>query len=302
MAPTSRGDPPFNPKINRSMSVVWDDTIAISALRLSQPNMLIPSRNGYNARRIRAGVNCIRALPNTFFSRCRRCPSMRIAPYTYDGSEKIEPSELGTGNANDTARAAMKIGDLFLGLTEAVFAKIGRERAREISQAQNAARDLGVAAWAKSEVPHRRFGFSEELRAEIRKPILQTYRMPVDEIEERAARRIARILKDKDEERAKVLLQTEMTRLTGYASLHDMRQAGFKYKMWMTCRDGFSRPSHAALEGRVVAIDAPFITASGARAPYPGGFGVAEEDDGCRCAIRAVLPGEVDPKTGKRYY
>lgn len=65
-------------------------------------------------------------------------------------------------------------------------------------------------------------------------------------------------------------------------------------KTWRTMLDERVRYTHFELEGKTLPIDGWFETYRG-RAQYPGGFGVAEEDCGCRCTIviRAILPEEV---------
>ncbi len=57
-------------------------------------------------------------------------------------------------------------------------------------------------------------------------------------------------------------------------------------KQWDATLDRRTRPTHQQLDGQLREIDEPFeIPSNGRRGMYPGGFGVAEEDINCRCAI-----------------
>lgn len=54
-------------------------------------------------------------------------------------------------------------------------------------------------------------------------------------------------------------------------------------KTWRTMLDEKVRDTHGYMEGMEVGIDDDFYTYNGDHAPYPGFFGVAEEDINCRC-------------------
>ena len=56
-------------------------------------------------------------------------------------------------------------------------------------------------------------------------------------------------------------------------------------KTWDSTLDGKTRPTHQALDGQTVGVDDYFISPSGHKALYPGGFGVASEDVNCRCVL-----------------
>lgn len=58
-------------------------------------------------------------------------------------------------------------------------------------------------------------------------------------------------------------------------------------KMWVATLDEHTRLSHQQLDGVKVDLDG-FFEIGGARAQYPGGFGIAEEDINCRCTTVIV--------------
>lgn len=57
-------------------------------------------------------------------------------------------------------------------------------------------------------------------------------------------------------------------------------------KGWKTMLDEKVRDTHAYLEGMWIPIDQDFYTYNGDHAPYPGAFGIGEEDCNCRCRAR----------------
>jgi hypothetical protein len=66
-----------------------------------------------------------------------------------------------------------------------------------------------------------------------------------------------------------------------------------KYKRWIHNPQLSEEPrdEHAALDGLVVGLHEDFVY-MGMSAPYPGGFGVAEQDINCHCTEAAVIDEE----------
>ena len=62
-------------------------------------------------------------------------------------------------------------------------------------------------------------------------------------------------------------------------------------KMWVTEGDDRVRDTHQGMQGQIKDADAPFVSPSGAKAMYPGGFGLLEEDAGCRCEMIWITEG-----------
>lgn len=92
--------------------------------------------------------------------------------------------------------------------------------------------------------------------------------------------------------RARVIAQTESTMAAGFGASEAIVQSSVEKKIWITTRDSFARDTHEALDGQIVASDGgQFQSPSGAQATYPGGFGVASEDVGCRCSVAAHFDG-----------
>ena len=103
------------------------------------------------------------------------------------------------------------------------------------------------------------------------------------------AQRIEDVFVDAGTRRANIIAQTESTRAAGFGSNEAIRQSGLSMKEWIATQDSATRETHSEMDGQTVSVDGAFRSSSGAEAEYPGGFGVAEEDIGCRCATIASL-------------
>jgi SPP1 gp7 family putative phage head morphogenesis protein len=101
--------------------------------------------------------------------------------------------------------------------------------------------------------------------------------------------RVQAVFQEARESRANLIVNTELTTSTNFASVTGLRQAGFKEKEWLATRDNKVRDTHVELDGTVVGIDENFVSPSGASGPYPGAMGAASEDCNCRCAVITVL-------------
>lgn len=89
--------------------------------------------------------------------------------------------------------------------------------------------------------------------------------------------------------RACTIARTEGHRVTEEARLDCMKDSVEKgadiVKQWDSTLDDITRGTHRELDGQIRSVDEPFeIPSSGAKAMYPGGFGIAKEDINCRCA------------------
>ena len=89
------------------------------------------------------------------------------------------------------------------------------------------------------------------------------------------------------------ITRTEGTRIAGKAthdSTTDINTLGKDFgvgakKKWISAKDSRVRASHSSLHGTYADMDGYFTSSSGARTLHPSGFGIAEEDINCRCAI-----------------
>ena len=81
------------------------------------------------------------------------------------------------------------------------------------------------------------------------------------------------------------IIDTETHRDGNGAALGTAMKNGATFKTWVTMFDDRVRDSHTFLEGVTIPIDAEFYTFGGAKALYPGAFGIAEEDCNCRCEL-----------------
>lgn len=90
--------------------------------------------------------------------------------------------------------------------------------------------------------------------------------------------------------RACVIARTEGHRVTSESEMDCMTTAKSKgadvLKEWISTLDSVTRETHVELDGQVRELEEEFvIPSSGARAMYPGGFGIAKEDIQCRCCM-----------------
>lgn len=90
--------------------------------------------------------------------------------------------------------------------------------------------------------------------------------------------------------RAYVIARTEGHRVASESEMDCMITAKSKgadvVKEWISTLDSVTRETHVELDGQVRELEEEFvIPSSGARAMYPGGFGIAKEDIQCRCCM-----------------
>lgn len=92
------------------------------------------------------------------------------------------------------------------------------------------------------------------------------------------------------ERRAYRIARTEGHRIENEAKgqcMTDAKKKGAEVvKQWDSTLDDKTRTTHRELDGQVRELEDPFeIPSTGARAMYPGGFGIAREDVNCRCCM-----------------
>lgn len=90
--------------------------------------------------------------------------------------------------------------------------------------------------------------------------------------------------------RACIIARTEGHRVTSESEMDCMVMAKSKgadvVKEWISTLDSVTRETHVELDGQIRELEEEFvIPSSGARAMYPGGFGIAKEDIQCRCCM-----------------
>ena len=107
------------------------------------------------------------------------------------------------------------------------------------------------------------------------------------ETDAQLAQRVRDVMDPMQDARAKNIAVSESTRANGWSGSQAATQAD-KPQAWITERDDRVRDTHAAMDGQVKAAGEYFTSPSGAMTLHPGGFGVAEEDCGCRCGLQPV--------------
>jgi hypothetical protein len=95
--------------------------------------------------------------------------------------------------------------------------------------------------------------------------------------------------------RSHVIARTESVSASNFGANEAIKQSGIGYKGWLAVRDAKTRANHIALDAQPPIPANENFTIGSLSAPYPGGFGVAEEDIQCRCAVTA----EKAPKSGE---
>lgn len=105
------------------------------------------------------------------------------------------------------------------------------------------------------------------------------------------AARIAKVFESGTQARIDTIAITETTAAAGFAMREAATQGGFDKMTWLAVRDGHTRDAHLYLDGKTSDAEGYFYV-DGARATHPGGFGVAELDINCRCAVRIATDEE----------
>jgi HK97 family phage portal protein len=95
-------------------------------------------------------------------------------------------------------------------------------------------------------------------------------------------------------ERSDVIAETEVRRSSQFATKEALTQSGIVMQNeWLSTMDGRARDEHRAMDEQRRDLTKPFEVTigeyTGARAMYPGGFGIGALDINCRCAIAPVI-------------
>lgn len=81
------------------------------------------------------------------------------------------------------------------------------------------------------------------------------------------------------------IAETETHRDANAAAFATAKAAGATKKTWHTMLDDRVRDTHTWLEGVSAPIDGEFYSYAGGSTQFPGQWGIAEEDCGCRCFL-----------------
>ena len=81
------------------------------------------------------------------------------------------------------------------------------------------------------------------------------------------------------------IAETESHRIGNEIAFEGAKAVGAKRKLWLTMLDDKVRDTHVYLESVSVGISDDFYSYDGDHAPYPGAFGKAENNVGCRCEV-----------------
>lgn len=143
---------------------------------------------------------------------------------------------------------------------------------------------------------------NRQIREEVNRGIIQGYSY------DKTARAVKNRM-DIGASKAIRIVQTETHRAVSQgtqASFDQAAEKGLIFKrVWVATLDSRTRDRHRELDGQKVDNGEPFRM-GGLEAMYPGGFGIAEMDINCRCAVRAEIEGMEpklrrarDPETGE---
>lgn len=106
------------------------------------------------------------------------------------------------------------------------------------------------------------------------------------------AKRVSTVFSDAKGTRATTIARTEVIRASGWTSNEAWTQMGKDVvpgREWLATRDTRTRDEHLAMDGQVQPMGRKFEAPGGSTADYPGGFGIAELDINCRCAVAPVI-------------
>lgn len=130
-------------------------------------------------------------------------------------------------------------------------------------------------------------GINETTRGLVREALRQGIAGGESPVE--LARRIEALMDGMSRVRSLNIARTEVTASANFGIWGAHKMSGLvESRVWIATPDDRTRDAHAELDGQKRGIDLPFEV-DGLVAMYPGGFGVAEYDIGCRCSQVAVV-------------
>lgn len=162
---------------------------------------------------------------------------------------------------------------------------------REIGYAAPENEEQALTDWAQPFASRTMDLVNATTAGKIREAIEQARQSP-EQVD--IAKKVRDIFRQAKKTRSRMIGDTTATGAFGFAALSAMQDAGVLEARWLTERDLKVRPTHQAMEGQTRPVGTPFTSPSGAMALYPGGFGIAEEDCNCRCALVPVTMAKAD--------
>lgn len=112
------------------------------------------------------------------------------------------------------------------------------------------------------------------------------------------ADKVARLLREQfdwaDKTRSLSIATTEINRSANFGVYIGQKESGaVSSRQWIGTPDDKIRDAHSVLDGNVVGMEEPFEV-DGFTSMFPGDFGIAYLDIGCRCTTAAVIEGAKD--------
>lgn len=143
--------------------------------------------------------------------------------------------------------------------------------------------NLAAQAWVRLNARKTLRQIDETTRDMIRNEVIDLMQQGATRAQIEAA--VKELFASFNTARVALIARTTATNVAGYTALIAMAIDGVTHKRWKTNLDGRERDTHHGLDGQTVALGENFKSASGATAPHPGAFGVADEDINCRCTV-----------------
>lgn len=197
----------------------------------------------------------------------------------------LHPAVVSIADEIDLPSVKMEVTSMMAEMLDELVKEFGEQVVAEIGAAASFENSSRVQSYIRQRSAELVSQVNDTTRDALRKAIAEG--VTESESVEALAERINTVFDKADSSRARNIAQTESTRAAGFGSVEAITQAGIATKEWVSTQDGATRESHAEMDGQVVATDGEFISPEGGSAAYPGGFGIAEEDIGCRCAAIA---------------
>lgn len=140
-----------------------------------------------------------------------------------------------------------------------------------------------IMQWLEKKVMKSAVQVNETTKKDILKQ-LQEAEANGEGINEMAGR-IKNLFEETYKNRAQTVARTEVISANNKAGMEAAKQAGMRYKVWLTALDERTRPWHAEADGRTVPMDEPFII-NGEELQFPGDpNGSPENIINCRCTM-----------------
>lgn len=211
----------------------------------------------------------------------------KAAPWRLERKDWIPSGVVEVGTEVDDPSVRAKTSVIVEDLLAKLVDNLGADVVEEIGKRTSLEKSHRVQGYIKNRSATLITRINKTTRKQIRAQLADGFEN--GENVEQLQARVSAVFKQATEQRAYTIALTESTGAAGFAANEAIRQAGIAQKSWLSTQDEATRETHREMDGQVVEVDGQFLSPAGGQAEYPGGFGIAEEDIGCRCATAAAF-------------